>query len=64
MRIICLRSGKTLVDKLSAIDAMAEMERRIRKMCYDSRISSENTDAIVANYCKRGFHPFMFDVRS
>lgn len=64
MRIVCLRTGRTLVADLSASDATATMERRIREACAESRITSENTDRIVANYRKTGFHPFMFDVVS
>jgi len=63
MRIVDLRTGKTLVDNLSVSDVATTMERRIREACYDSRITPTNTDKIVDNYHKRGFHPFMFDVR-
>jgi hypothetical protein len=64
MRIVCLRTGKTLEADVSATDVAATMERRIRAACHDNRITPENTDKIVANYQRRGFHPFMFDVRS
>lgn len=63
MRIVCLRTGKTLVDKLSVTEVSSTMEQRIRQACYDNRITPENTDKIVENYRKRDFHPFMFDVR-
>lgn len=62
MKIIDLRTGKTLADGLSASEITAEMERRIRLACFESRITPENTETIVANYKRRGFQPFMFDV--
>lgn len=64
MRIVDLRTGKVLADKLSATEIGPAMERRIREACYDSRITPENTERIVTNYQRRGFHPFMFDARS
>lgn len=63
MKIICIRTGKVLADKLSATEIGPALERCIREACRGSHITSENTEKIVANYRAQGFHPFMFDVR-
>ena len=62
MKIVDLRTGRTLVDKLSASEAREHMHTRIRQACQDSNISEESTTQIIANYERTGFQPFMFEV--
>ena len=62
MKIVDLRTGRTLVDKLSASEVGPHMHARIRQACKDSGISEAAAERIVANYTKTGFQPFMFEV--
>lgn len=62
MKIVDLRTGRTLVDKLSASEVSEHMHTRIRQVCKVSGISEENTEQIIANHTKTGFQPFMFEV--
>jgi len=62
VKIVDLRTGRTLVDKLSASEVGPLMRARIRQVCKNSGIGEAAAEQIVTNYTKTGFQPFMFEV--
>ena len=60
MKIVCLRTGKTLVDKLSNTEASQLMLEKIKQET--KHWTKENQEKVLNNYAKTGNHPFMFEV--
>ena len=64
MKIICLRTGRTIEKNLSISEASNAMIERLKTTCQQEKWTQENTEKLIKNYQMYSKNPFMFEVRA